>query len=68
MHSYVYALISLAAAIAIHASSGEANLSTGMEVGQVYPNYILPSLSNGRPLALSQFRGRKIILHQFASW
>ncbi len=68
MRSYVNALVSLAAAIGIHASPGEANLSIGTEVGQVYPNYILPSLSNGRPVALSQFRGRKIILLQFASW
>ncbi|MBI3655074.1 MAG: hypothetical protein HY232_01480 [Acidobacteria bacterium] len=68
MRTSVYALISLVAAIAIHASLYAANLSIGTEVGQVYPNYILPSLSDGRPLALSQFRGRKIILHQFASW
>jgi len=46
----------------------EGAIMIGTEVGQVYPNYVLPSLIDGKPLALSKFRGKKIILHQFASW
>ncbi len=38
------------------------------KVGQVYPNYAFPSLEDGRPVALSSFRGKKVILHHFASW
>ena len=43
-------------------------MEIGTKVGQAYPNYIFPSLEDGRPVALSQFRGKKIILHHFASW
>ena len=40
----------------------------GFEVGQTFPNLVLPSLEDGRPLSLAQFRGQKLILHIFASW
>jgi peroxiredoxin len=43
-------------------------LSTGFEVGNVFPDIVLPALKNGRPLSLAKFRGRKVILHIFASW
>jgi hypothetical protein len=40
----------------------------GFEVGQSFPNWVLPSLEDGRPLSLAQFRGQKLLLHIFASW
>ncbi len=43
-------------------------LPVGKEVGQMYPNYVFPSLEDGRPVALTSFRGKKVILHHFASW
>lgn len=42
--------------------------SQSLEVGEPFPNIVLPSLEDGRPLSLVQFRGQKIILHIFASW
>lgn len=42
--------------------------SAQFEVGQPFPQIVLPSLEDGRPTSLSQFRGKKIILHIFASW
>ena len=42
--------------------------SANTKVGEVYPNYVFPSLEDGRPTALSEFRGKKVILHHFASW
>lgn len=39
-----------------------------LKVGEPFPNIVLPSLRDGRPLSLADFRGRKIILHVFASW
>lgn len=39
-----------------------------IEVGQVFPNLTLPSLEDGRPTSLADFRGHKVILHIFASW
>ena len=37
-------------------------------VGQPHFDFTLPSLSNGEPVSLSQFRGRKVLLIHFASW
>ncbi|MBL1217795.1 MAG: hypothetical protein D8M59_09900 [Planctomycetes bacterium] len=39
-----------------------------IEVGLPFPDIMLPSVQNGSPMAISDFRGKKIILHVFASW
>ncbi len=39
-----------------------------LEVGQPLPELILAALEDGRPASLSEFRGRKMLLHIFASW
>lgn len=36
--------------------------------GQPFPDLVLPALEDGRPVSLAQFRGKKVILHIFASW
>ena len=43
-------------------------VKTGTRVGEVYPVAPLPSLAEGEPLSVARFRGRKVVLHQFASW
>lgn len=40
----------------------------GIEQGRPFPDLRLPSLHDGRATSLSEFRGRKLILHVFASW
>ncbi len=39
-----------------------------LEVGARFPDLVLPTLEDGRPASLRDFRGRKVILHVFASW
>jgi hypothetical protein len=39
-----------------------------LKSGQPFPEIFLPKLADGRPGAVSQFRGKKLILHIFASW
>ena len=39
-----------------------------VRVGESFPALVLPSLVDGSPLSIEQFRGRKVLLHQFASW
>lgn len=39
-----------------------------IEVGRPFPNLVLPSLEDGRPSSLVQYKGKKILLHVFASW
>jgi len=72
-------LISLASALVIVASAtalaaaigGAADSSSGpqlFEVGRPFPSIVLPAAADGRPLSTADFRGRKTILHVFASW
>ena len=39
-----------------------------VRVGKPFPALVLPSLADGSALSIEQFRGRKVLLHQFASW
>ncbi len=39
-----------------------------IEPGRPFPDIVLPSIEDGRPMWLRQFRGRKVLLHVFASW
>jgi hypothetical protein len=38
------------------------------EVGRRHPDFTLPDLATGRPVSLSDFRGKKVLLIHFASW
>lgn len=40
----------------------------GFEVGKRFPEIVLPSLDDGKPLSITSFRGRKVALHVWASW
>lgn len=55
-------------------SGGWADLSASaaadlpFDVGDRLPDLVLPSVEDGRPLSLTEFRGRHLLLHFFASW
>lgn len=36
--------------------------------GQPHPDFLYPRIDNGEQVALSQFRGKKVLLIHFASW
>ncbi len=38
------------------------------KVGEAFPDVLLPSLEDGRPGSIADFRGQKLILHIWASW
>ncbi len=40
----------------------------GLQEGEPFPLLVLPSMTDGRPMSLADFRGRKVVLHVFASW
>lgn len=42
--------------------------AAGIEVGQPFPELVLPDLETGKPTSLARFRGRPLALHVFASW
>ena len=37
-------------------------------IGEPFPNLTLPSMEDGSPTSITNFRGKKLILHVFASW
>ncbi len=39
----------------------------GTAVGEAYPDFVFPSLE-GKDVRLSDYRGRKVLLINFASW
>jgi hypothetical protein len=43
-------------------------VNVGTQVGDAYPVDPLPSMTDEAPLSVARFRGRRVMLHQFASW
>ena len=39
-----------------------------ISVDKMHPDFTLPSIADGEPVSLSDFRGRKVLLVHFASW
>ena len=37
-------------------------------LGEPFPNLVLPSIEDGKPRSIADFRGQKLALHVFASW
>jgi len=46
----------------LHADQGK------IEVGEPFPDIVLPALEDGSARRISDYRGHKLILHVFASW
>ena len=38
------------------------------KIGQKHPDFTLPKIDARTPVSLSSFRGKKVLLIQFASW
>ena len=38
------------------------------QVGQRHPDFTLPEIGGRKPVSLSDYRGKKVLLIQFASW
>lgn len=38
------------------------------KVGVRHPEFTLPDIQTGKPVSLADFRGKKVLLIQFASW
>jgi hypothetical protein len=39
-----------------------------IEVGRLHGDFTLPELGTGKPVSLSDFRGKKVLLIHFGSW
>lgn len=38
------------------------------KVGELHDDFCLPQIGNSKPVSLSDFRGKKVLLMHFASW
>lgn len=43
-------------------------LAGELKPGDPFPSLILPSVADGQPNSMLAYRGRKTVLHVFASW
>ena len=43
-------------------------LDPRFDVGDRFPEIVFPSLDDGTPTSIADFRGKKLLLHVFASW
>ena len=65
----VPAMICTVAAIFMIANEAHAQVSRYTpKVGEPHADFILPSIDDGMPLQLSDYRGKKVVLMHFASW
>ncbi len=42
--------------------------SDPIQVGQPFPELLLPDAETGEPVSVSDFHGQKLVLHVWASW
>ncbi len=49
-------------------ASARSSESAEFHEGRVFPTIVFPTLDGGRPGSVADFRGKKLILHIFASW
>ena len=72
MSRFVPSVLTAAAALgamgAVSSLSAQTPISYGLEVGQHFPTTAFPALEDGRPSSITEFRGKKVVLHIFASW
>ena len=54
-------------AIAIGFTSGPLQAEP-LAVGERYPDLTLANIADGQPVSLAGYRGKKVLLIQFASW
>ena len=61
--------LALAACGMMLGSTGRASAASyAPTVGEKHPDFTLPRIDDGAPVSLANFRGKKVLLIQFASW
>ena len=62
------ALALMISGMILGATSHDSAASYAPKVGEKHPDFTLPRIDDGAPVSLSNFRGKKVLLIQFASW
>ena len=50
------------------AAAGSARADYSPKAGDRHPDFTLANIETGKPVSLSDFRGKKVLLIHFASW
>ena len=66
--AWAAALLTICAVGFAGREAGAQRLESRFSVGDHFPDLPFPALADGKPTRLSDFRGRKVMLHVFASW
>jgi len=61
-------LAGFVAAAAVFGSAASAQGLGRIEPGEPFPDLLLPAMEDGEPTSIADLRGRKVVLHVFASW
>ena len=48
--------------------SAPLGFAQNLPVGEPFPSFALPSLATGEAVSISDYRGKKLVLHVWASW
>lgn len=66
------AALILGVAVIVSAATAESQESKSKtyrpKVGELHDDFCLPQIGNSKPVSLSDFRGKKVLLMHFASW
>ncbi len=63
-----YLSLVLASAAVLMTATASVKAQSVIEVGQPFPEVVLPALKDGSPASIAMYRGKKVVLHIFASW
>lgn len=66
--AFAVAALALAGMTASGQRGGPLPARMPFEAGKPFPALVLPALETGEPASIAEYRGKKIILHIFASW
>ncbi len=58
----------LASVLCLAAAAQAIRAAYPPRAGEAHPEFTLPSIADGKPVSLAQFRGKKVLLIHFASW
>lgn len=47
---------------------GPRSQQVAFQIGDSFPEIVLPNAEDGSAMSLAKFRGQKVLLHIFASW
>jgi hypothetical protein len=65
---FLSSLVLTGTLLAAPAAAEETGTEMPIEIGQPFPTLTLPSIADGSPMSVTEFRGKKVLLHIWASW